>query len=448
MSTSNLKISIAALSLCVSAVAIYIHLPYVIAAVSGSGAIEAVPLAIFAVSAIVALVSVIYLIRLAVSRAGDKKKIDFSGEEELGSRGRQQQNLVEGGRINTWKKTSEDMDKKEEMAKLEIEMVKVGVEMANLSSHIEEKQDSRSQMDVAKAIPQNNNASLPSPSGGPPPPPPLPSSFQNSPTQPGGASLFAEIGSVKLNKADGSGKKPSSNNVSNSMLYFSELGKELKSMSSARQKSREEQIAKIEEEREEKRKKQLSGQISGQISGQRDDVFNKMIGHKLLERRGRLPSSDSNLSGPPDSNGWGSNGDEEQDNQSFAPPQADAPIEEQDKQSFAPAQADAPEATDEIDSDGELRNYENEPLNSQPDNKRESTDSGFEDRFRPISPVDPEQKTEESPVPPGSRVDSPSAVQVNNVNPVDNKVQDPSTSSIKDHRKFFDSIGGVANPSK
>ncbi|WP_265026052.1 hypothetical protein [Wolbachia endosymbiont (group A) of Bibio marci] len=77
MSTSNLKISIAALSLCVSAVAIYIHLPYVIAAVSGSGAIEAVPLAIFAVSTIVALVSVICLIRLAVSRAGDKKKIDL-----------------------------------------------------------------------------------------------------------------------------------------------------------------------------------------------------------------------------------------------------------------------------------------------------------------------------------------------------------------------------------
>ncbi|MDR0773661.1 MAG: hypothetical protein LBE46_05115 [Wolbachia pipientis] len=75
MSTSNLKISITALSLCVSAVAIYIHLPYVIAAVSGSGAIEAVSLAI------VALVSVIYLIRLAVSKAGDKKKIDLSGEE-------------------------------------------------------------------------------------------------------------------------------------------------------------------------------------------------------------------------------------------------------------------------------------------------------------------------------------------------------------------------------
>lgn len=67
MSTSNLKVPVAALSLCVSAVAIYIHLPYVIAAVSGSGAIKAVPLAIFTVSAVIALASVAYLIKLAVS---------------------------------------------------------------------------------------------------------------------------------------------------------------------------------------------------------------------------------------------------------------------------------------------------------------------------------------------------------------------------------------------
>ncbi|WP_338406723.1 hypothetical protein [Wolbachia endosymbiont (group A) of Longitarsus flavicornis] len=50
------------------------YLPYVIIAVSGSGAIAAVPLAIFAVSVVVALASVAYLIKLAVSRAGDEKK--------------------------------------------------------------------------------------------------------------------------------------------------------------------------------------------------------------------------------------------------------------------------------------------------------------------------------------------------------------------------------------
>ncbi|GFY79972.1 WH2 domain-containing protein [Trichonephila inaurata madagascariensis] len=50
------------------------YLPYVIIAVSGSGPIAAVPLAIFAVSTVVVLVSTIYLIRLAVSRADNKKE--------------------------------------------------------------------------------------------------------------------------------------------------------------------------------------------------------------------------------------------------------------------------------------------------------------------------------------------------------------------------------------
>jgi len=159
-----------------------------------------------------------------------------------------------------------------------------------------------------------------------------------------------------------------------------------------------------------------------------------MVRHKLLERRKSISlSSDSNLSGPSDSNGWSSNEDEKQDKQSFASAQADASIE----------------ADYETDFDEELRNCKNEPLNFQPDNERESPDSGYGDNagFRAISPVHPEQKTEESPVLPDSCVDSPSAVQVNNVNPVDNKVQDPSTSSFKDHAKFFASKGGVPHPS-
>lgn len=57
------------------------YLPYVIMAVSGSGAIAAVPLAVFAVSTVVALISTIYLIRLAVSRADSKKEAGLDGEE-------------------------------------------------------------------------------------------------------------------------------------------------------------------------------------------------------------------------------------------------------------------------------------------------------------------------------------------------------------------------------
>ncbi|XCA33668.1 MAG: hypothetical protein ABS808_02430 [Wolbachia endosymbiont of Polyergus mexicanus] len=106
---------------------------------------------------------------------------------------------------------------------------------------------------------------------------------------------------------------------------------------------------------------------------------------------------------------------------------------------------------DESDSDNELSDDKDISQNSPSgrEERSESPDSGYGDNAgsRAISPVHPEQKTEESPVLPDSRVDSPSAVQVNNVNPVDNKVQDPSTSSFKGHAKFFASKGGVPHPS-
>lgn len=57
------------------------YLSYVIVAVSGSGAIAAVPLAIFAVSTVVALVLATYLIKLAVSRDDNKKEVGPDGEE-------------------------------------------------------------------------------------------------------------------------------------------------------------------------------------------------------------------------------------------------------------------------------------------------------------------------------------------------------------------------------
>ncbi|WP_395463429.1 hypothetical protein [Wolbachia endosymbiont of Cantharis cryptica] len=54
------------------------YLPYVI---TGSGAIAAVPLTIFAASTVVALASVIYLVKLTISIANDKKKVGLSREE-------------------------------------------------------------------------------------------------------------------------------------------------------------------------------------------------------------------------------------------------------------------------------------------------------------------------------------------------------------------------------
>ncbi|MDE5057988.1 hypothetical protein OZD61_04310 [Wolbachia endosymbiont of Drosophila bocki] len=55
------------------------YLPYVIIAVSGS--IAAVPLAIFAVSTVVALISVTYLVKLAISRDDNKKEVGLNGQK-------------------------------------------------------------------------------------------------------------------------------------------------------------------------------------------------------------------------------------------------------------------------------------------------------------------------------------------------------------------------------
>ncbi|QMV46282.1 hypothetical protein HC358_04465 [Wolbachia pipientis] len=453
MSTSNLKISIAALSLCVSAVAIYIHLPYVIAAVSGSGAIEAVPLAIFAVSAIVALVSVIYLIRLAVSRAGDKKKIDFSGEEELGSRGQQQQNLVEGGRINTWKKTSEDMDKKKEMAELEIEMVKVGVEMAkvgveraklevertkveigmaNLSSHIEEKQDSRSQMDVARAIPQNSNASLPSPSGGAPPPPPPPSS-NGTPLSKKADSPVSGRDAI-LNQIR-QGKKLRNKEESDERLekMLDSKGDQLLKKADSPVSGRDAMLNQIRQGKKLRNKEESDERLEKMLDSKGDQLLKKAdspvdiqdallrrVEKELSGRKERIcPSSDSSLSGPFDSNGWGDNKDEGQSKQGFAPAQADASIG----------------ATYETDSDEEVGSCTSGLSDSQLDNEKESErpDSGYGP-----SPLDFESEAEaEKPQAPASLQEEPSVTKVNNVDPVNSEVQEPSTSSLKDHIKLL-----------
>ncbi|NSM56999.1 hypothetical protein HET73_06830, partial [Wolbachia endosymbiont of Atemnus politus] len=79
--TSNIGPLIAVLSSSILSFIAGQYLPYVITVISGSGAIAAVPLAIFAVSTVVALASVAYLVKLAVSRIGNKKEEDL-GEKE------------------------------------------------------------------------------------------------------------------------------------------------------------------------------------------------------------------------------------------------------------------------------------------------------------------------------------------------------------------------------
>ncbi|MDR2045890.1 MAG: hypothetical protein LBP77_02805 [Rickettsiales bacterium] len=146
------------------------YLPYVIAAVSGSGAIAAVPLAIFAVSTVVALVLATYLIKLAVSRASSKKEAGPDGKKPGHTASQEPQKFVCENCTNLESKPiGKECDKS----------VKQGSETQTEvrgSEHVDTITSQQPPLTLGTAIPQNNNASSPSPSGGapPPPPPPLP----------------------------------------------------------------------------------------------------------------------------------------------------------------------------------------------------------------------------------------------------------------------------------
>jgi len=352
MSTSNLKTSIAALSLCVSAVAIYIHLPYVIAAVSGSGEIEAVPLAIFAVSAIVALVSVIYLIRLAVSRAGDKKKIDLSGEES-------------------------------------------GHTASQVPQEKSVKQDSRSQTDVARAISQNNNASSPSPSVGPPPPPPPPPSLNGANQKGPMSALLAQAkGGRKLKRVE---VQHESKGESSKSEQPQGLSDELEATLS--NDKQEEYYARVNRFLQEEKKKK---------KGYDADLLT------VIEKNRKLmvySNSESERSSYNNNSDWASNEDEDKQ-------------KEQEKKVRTKHKRKSTSST----------------LQSDNNKRSESSDSDYESddnvKSEPTPPSHSVPKAKPSLLP--KPKNKPAASQVNNADPVNSEVQDPSTSSIKDCRKFFD----------
>ncbi|MBC6686159.1 hypothetical protein H9I48_02775 [Wolbachia pipientis] len=371
MSTFNLKVPVAALSLCVSAVAIYIHLPYVIAAVSGSGAIEAVPLAIFTVSAVIALASVAYLIKLAVSRAGDKKKIDLSGEESghTASQVPQEKSVKQdsGSQIKVDSGTG-SQDKSSVPTSPSQSSQTRDTAVPQVSQEKSVKQDSRLQTDVAKAIPQNNNASSPSTSGGapPPPPPPPPPSSNGTP----------------LPKKANSPSDPNVKPDISAMLNQIKQGQKLMS----------------KEERDKKLEKQAAKKLGSNRDQQQqnlDDNLEKM----LIKRAIAMALSESG--GSDRTNSWISSEDEHKQTE--------------------PDQAEK-----------ELTKHTNPPSS-----KEESCgpDSGAGSKAMSL--------LERLAVLPYFFADSPSTVQVDNVDPVNSEIQDPSALSAKEHTKHLNSQRGT-----
>jgi|GEM_PF-5940937 len=198
------------------------YLPYVIAAVSGSGAIAAVPLAIFAVSTVVALISVTYLFKLVISRADNKKEAGLNGEE-LGQSGHTaSQEPVCKNCTNLGNKP-------------------IGKESNN---------------PVELGTQPNPSASVP-----PPPPPPLPQGaapppgFLNSSTQPYNVGLSVGIENIKLKKTDGPEQnKPLPAGADGKLIGLTEELKTKFSKDGVKNKMKEEYTAKIEREQEERRK--------------------------------------------------------------------------------------------------------------------------------------------------------------------------------------------------
>lgn len=231
------------------------YLPYVIIAVSGSGPIAAVPLAIFAVSTAVALISIIYLIRLAVSRADNKK------EEP-------QKFVCENCTNLENEPTEKEFDKS----------VKQG---SGSKTEVEDKSNAptpqQPPLTLGTSIPQNNNAPLPPPpsvSAPPPPPPPPPplSSGAVLPPPPGDNSSFRPSTSnndhnqrvellASIRDAGGKPKKAGQNSSGSAKssikgkednLFIEEL--ERRQKGNAKNKTGEELTARIDRKLEERKK--------------------------------------------------------------------------------------------------------------------------------------------------------------------------------------------------
>ncbi|MFP3030276.1 MAG: hypothetical protein ACEY3M_03630 [Wolbachia sp.] len=297
----------------------------------------------------------------------------------------------------------------------------------------------------------------PLPSGAPPPPPPAPSSSgtllpkeANSPSMSeAGGNMFAQI------KARGDFKLKNDNNKEEYYVEFDRL--------------------------QEERKKELKYSNIGEVLKKKVETM-------------ALSDSDSESKLSDHENDW----DDKQDEQNLAAdevPVTDATVQQESQSDPLPKEVKSQQSNvmdttnlghsnfkivkggiqltqeelnelskkrktmeysdSESDSDNELNDDENEystPLNlpSGREERSESPDSSYGDDVgsRATSPLHPEQKTEESLVPPSSCIDSPSAAQVNNVDPVDNEVQDPPTLPFKERIKLLNSQrGGSVFPS-
>ncbi|OWZ25126.1 WH2 domain-containing protein [Wolbachia endosymbiont of Wuchereria bancrofti] len=182
------------------------YFPYVIAAVSGSSATTAAPLAIFAVSMVIALVSAAYLIKLAVSIAGNKKgagpsreALDRSGQQCTVFQGLTQESVCKNGALKNELNKHISFSPSSPICGTRTFSLSAPLLLNNAPPPL-------------LPLPLSQNA------GAAPPPPPPPLFSQISLTQPSSAGLFAGVKNAKLRKASGPVKTPKYDDSRNAML--------------------------------------------------------------------------------------------------------------------------------------------------------------------------------------------------------------------------------------
>ncbi|QKX02722.1 hypothetical protein GOY07_00445 [Wolbachia endosymbiont of Litomosoides sigmodontis] len=238
---------IAVLSLSVLSFTTGQYLPYVIAAVSGSSTIAVAPLAVFAVSMVIALISAVYLIKLAVFTVSNKKEGDCSSGKILNRSG--QQCTVSQGL--TRKSIYKNDDLKNELNK--------HISFSSSSPTCGTRTFSSS------ALPLSGNA---------PPPPPF---SQISSTQSSGVGLFAGVKNTKLKKTSDPVKTPEYDGSRNAILEQIRQGTKLLT----------------KKERDEKLKKQAAMKTGSSVKIlEYDDSRNAILeqirqGTKLLTKKER-----------------------------------------------------------------------------------------------------------------------------------------------------------------
>ncbi|UVW83854.1 hypothetical protein [Wolbachia endosymbiont of Aedes albopictus] len=488
MSTSNLKVSVAALSLCVSAVAIYIHLPYVIAA--GSGAIKAVPLAIFTVSAVIALASVAYFIKLAVSpqtEMEDKSSVPPSSNNlslnltisDSGSGNvnicTKNDNMLMGAGIPMSEKVSNwqidevgtpndnmlmgaGIPTPEKVSNWQIDEVGTPEDQTNTGKGQPTKDVIKESVLAPKSPPPppvlgaqtKTSASVPPP---PPPPPVMLAAQTNTsasvlpPPPPPPVMLAAQTNtsaSVPPPPPPPPVMLAAQTNTSASVPPPPPPPPPVPNKSGEESDHTASQVPQENSINQDKLNATLSNDGDKEETHDEGVGPSPLMGQLCAEIRGgfKLRKVGSQPKPGKESGDIASKMMKHlllERREKIDPPSPTVSNgsssngdEEQDKQNFAPAQADAPiGATSEIDSDEELVSF-------QPDNKKrsESPDSAYGSKS--TSPLDFKSEAEKPQVP-ASLQEEPSVTEVNYVDQVNSEIQDPSALSVKKRTKLLNS---------